>query len=138
VAAGVRRDFPRNNVRAAGDLYLYFVTASGIWFNLAFLVLLHFALSGSAYSVTSFSSSIGPLFWVLFWIGFYILFVRYLGMVSRDMYRAMQIPSRVSEWSPENKMLVRLHNSFWIVFVALEVMFLSVSYLFYIMMRRFA
>jgi hypothetical protein len=138
VTAGLRRDFPRSNVRAAGDLYLHFVTSRGVWLNLLFLVLLHFALSGSVYGVTGFSNAIGPLFWLLFWIGFYLLFVRYLASVSRDMYKAMQIPAPASTWDLENRMLVRLHNSFWIVFAALEVMFLSVSYLFYVAMGRFA
>ncbi|HLW52043.1 MAG TPA: hypothetical protein VKW06_04285 [Candidatus Angelobacter sp.] len=138
IAAGLRRDFPRGNVRAAGDLYLYLATAEGIWFNLVFLVLLHFALSGNAYGLTGFSSTIGPLFWLLFWVAFYLLFVRYLGLVSRDMYKAMQIPSPGSGWNPENRMLMRLHNSFLIVFAALEIMFLSLSYLFYVIMRRFA
>jgi hypothetical protein len=138
VTAGLRRDFPRSNVRAAGDLYLYFATSEGIWLNLVFLVLLHFALSGSAYGVTGFSNTIGPLFWLVFWIGFYLIFVRYLASVSRDMYKAMQIPVPANTWDLENRMLVRLHNSFWIVFVAMEVMFLSLSYLVYVVMGRFS
>lgn len=135
VAAGLRRDFPRSNVRAAGDLYLYFAAADGIWLNLAFVVLLHFALSGSWYG---FSTSLGPLFWVVFWIAFYVLFVRYLVVVSRDMYKALQIRPPANEWDLENKMLMRLNNSFLIVFAALEAMFLSLAYLYHAALLRFS
>jgi hypothetical protein len=136
VASGARRDFPRSNVRAAGDLYLYFATAGGVWLNLIFLLFLHFALSSGAYGLSVFSNTVGPLFWALFWIGFYLLFVRYLASVARHVGKALEIRPPASEWTLENRMLVRLHNSFLIVFAALEAMFLSVAYIAYLGMLR--
>lgn len=138
VAGGARRDFPRSNVRAAGDFYLYFATAGGIWLNLIFIVFLHFALSSGAYGLSGFSDTVGPLFWVLFWIGFYVLLVRYLASVARNLNKAMEIRPPASEWTLENRMLVRLHNSFLIVFAALEAMFLCAAYLVYVFSPRFA
>lgn len=136
VAASVRRDFPRSSVRAAGDLFLYFATAGGLWLNLIFLLLLHFVLSSSAYGLSGFSNTVGPLFWGLFWIGFYVLFVRYLASIARDMSKVMQIPPPANEWSLENRMLVRLHNSVLIIFAIMEAMFLCLAYIFYVALVR--
>src|SRR5215471_735943 len=137
VAGGIRRDYPRSNVRSAGDYYLYFATAYGLWPNLVFLLFLHFALSGAAYGLTDFSSTVGPLFWILFWIGFYFLLVRYLGSVARDMFKALQIRPPANEWSPANRMLLRLHNSFLLAFVVMEAAFLSLMYFFYLAGKSF-
>ena len=134
VAGGARRDFPRTNVRAAGDYYLYLATAFGIWPNLVFLVFLHFALSGSAYGL----GSLGPLFWIIFWLGFYFLLLRYFVVVARNMYKALQIRPRFDDWSLDNKLLLRIHNSFLTAFVMMEAAFLSLTYLFYVASRRFA
>jgi hypothetical protein len=138
VASGLRRDYPRSNVRASGDYYLYLATAYGLWPNLILLVFLHFALSGSAYGLGGLSETVGPLFWVLFWIGFYAVLLRYFATVCREMRKATQIRPPASEWSLENKMLVRVNNSFLLMFVMLEAVFLSGVYLIYLFSRRFA
>jgi hypothetical protein len=138
VASGVRRDYPKSNVRAAGDYYLYFATASGIWPNLVLLVFLHLALSGSAYGLAHFTNTAGPLFWVVFWVGFYAVLLRYFALIARDMYKVMQIRQPAAEWSPANRVLLRINNSFLLMFVALEAFFLSAAYLVYLMSRRFA
>ncbi len=138
VASGVRRDYPKSNVRGAGDYYLYLATAYGLWPNLGFLLALHFALSGNAYDLTGFSDTVGPLFWILFWIGFYFLLLRYFAVVSRDMYKAMQVRSPLTEWSLGNKVLVRINNGFLLMFVTLEVGFLSLMYLFYLISPHFS
>ena len=138
VTGGVRRDYPKSNVRAAGDYYLYIATAWGLWSNLIFLVFLHFALSGSAYGLTHLSDTVGPLFWVLFWMGFYMLVVWYFAGVAREMYKAMQIRPPASEWSLGNKMLLRINSSFLLMFVMLEAIFLSGAYLIYVFSRRSA
>ncbi len=138
VASGIRRDYPKSNIRAAGDFYLYFATSSGLWLNLVFLVFLHFALSGSAYGLTHLSDTVGPLFWVLFWIGFSLLLIRYFSTIARDMYKAMQIRPPASEWSLANKMLLRINTSFLLMFATLEAIFLSVAYVVYLVSRRFA
>lgn len=138
VAGGLRRDFPKANVRAGGDDYLYLVTAYGIWPNLAFLVLLHYALSGASYGITGIADSIGPLFWIVFWIGLYALLLRTFVVVAHDMYKALQMRQRSEDWSLENKMLVRIHNSFFAVFAIMEAAFLSLTYLVYVVAKQFA
>src|SRR5215472_10344193 len=138
VAGGARRDFPRSNVRAAGDFYLYLATAYGVWPNLVFLLFLHFALSGAAYGLSGLAERTGPLFWVVFWAGFYLLLLRYFVVVARDMYKALQIRQYFNEWSLENKMLLRIHNSFWTAFGVMEAAFLSLTYIFYVATRRLA
>jgi hypothetical protein len=136
VAAGARRDYPKSNVRAAGDYYLYFVTSSGIWFNLVLLVALHFALSSNAYGLSHMSDTVGPLFWGLFWIGFYILLLYFFAVVAKEMYKAMQVRPPASDWSLGNKILLRINNSFLVMFVTLESMFLGGAYLVYVFSRR--
>lgn len=138
VAGGARRDYPKANVRAAGDFYLYFATSSGLWLNLVLLLLMNFALSGPSWGITGFSETVGPLFWFLFWIGFYVLLVWYFAAVARSMYKAMQIRPPAGEWSLGNKLLIRIHNSFLVMFITLEAMFLSGAYLVYVISRRFA
>jgi hypothetical protein len=138
VASGVKRDYPRNNVRAAGDYYLYFATATGLWSNLIFLVFLHFALSGRSYGMAQLSDTAGPLFWMLFWIGFSVLLLRYFAGVAREMYKVMQIRMPGSEWSPENRVLLRISTSILLMFVGLEAVFLGVSYVVYLASQRFA
>jgi hypothetical protein len=138
VANGVRRDYPKSNVRAAGDYYLYFATASGLWPNLILLFFLHLALSGSIYGLASVSNTAGPLFWVVFWIGFYAILVRYFALVARGMYRVMQIRQPAGEWTLDNKVLLRINSSFLFMFVALEAVFLGVAYVVYLASRRFA
>jgi hypothetical protein len=138
VTSGVRRDYPKSNVRAAGDYYLYFATASGLWLNLIFLVFLHFALSGNAYGLSHLSDTVGPLFWWLFWAGFYLLLVYYFAMVARSMYKALQVRPPTSDWSLSNKLLIRINNSFLMMFVTLEAIFLGGAYLVYLFSRRFA
>jgi hypothetical protein len=136
IASGARRDFPRSNVRPAGDFYLYMATTRGVLVNLALLAALHFMLSGQAWGVSGLADSLGLLFWLVFWGGFYYLLLRYFVLVSRDMHKALQIGPPASEWSTENKMLLRIHNSFWTVFVTMEAAFLSLSYFFYLATRR--
>lgn len=138
VTGGVRRDYPKSNVRAAGDYYLYIATAWGLWSNLIFLVFLHFALSGNAYGLTRLTETVGPLFWVLFWMGFYMLVVWFFAGVAREMYKALRIRPPASEWSLGNKLLLRINNSFLMMFVMLEAIFLSGAYLIYVASRRFA
>jgi hypothetical protein len=138
VTSGVRRDYPKGNVRAAGDYYLYFATASGLWLNLILLVFMHFALSGNAYGLSHLSDTVGPLFWWLFWIGFYLLLIYYFSVVAREMYKAMQLRPPASEWSLQNKLLLRINTCFLMMFFTLEAIFLSGAYLIYLFSRRVA
>jgi hypothetical protein len=129
---GAQKQFSRNRYsRQLADFYLYFVTAEGLWPNLVFLAFLHVALSGNAYGLSGLFLSVGPLFWVVFWLGFYFLLLRFFVMVARDLYRAMQIRLPANEWGFDNRLLFRIHNSFLVVFVGLEATFLALCYALY-------
>ena len=134
---GAQKEFSRNRqARRLADYYLYFVTAEGLWPNLVLLAFLHVALSGNAYGLSGLFRSVGPLFWVVFWIGFYFLLLRYFVMVSRDLYRALQVKGPANEWGFDNRILLRTHNSFLVVFVGLEAGFLGLCYAFYFAQNR--
>ena len=96
------------------------------------LVFLHIALSRNAYGFGRVFASVGPLFWVAFCAGFYLLLLRYFAVVARDMYQALQLKPPAGEWSPENRMLLRLHNSFFIAFAGFEAAFLVLCYVIYL------
>ncbi len=132
VGQGGQRDFSRSRqVKRLTDFYLYFATAEGLWPNLVLLVFLHIALSRSAYGLSDLFGSVGPLFWVVFFVGFYFLLLRYFVVVARDLYQVLQIRRPANEWSPGNRMLLRVHNSFLVVFVGLEAVFLGLCYAVY-------
>ena len=136
---GAQKQFSRNrNSKRLADYYLYFATTEGLWPNLVLLAFLHIALSRNAYGFGDLFTSVGPLFWVVFGIGFYFLLLRYFVMVARDLYRAMQVRLPANEWSFDNTILFRIHNSFVVVFVGLEVVFLALCYALYIMQNRMA
>jgi hypothetical protein len=129
---GAQKDFSRNrHVRRLADYYLYFATTEGLWPNLVLLAFLHVALSGNAYGLSGLFLSVGPLFWVVFWIGFYFLLLRYFVMVARELYKAMRVRQPANEWGFENRLLLRVHNSFLLVFVGMEAVFLVLCYAFY-------
>jgi hypothetical protein len=130
-----QKDFSRARVRRLSDLYLYFATAEGLWPNLVLLVFLHVALSHDPYGLSGVFESVGPLFWLVFWAGFYFLLLRYFVVVSRGMRQALAIKPAFNEWSLENKMLLRLHNSFVIAFAGMETVFLALSYGLYLSQR---
>jgi hypothetical protein len=132
-----QKQFSRHrHARRLADYYLYFVTSEGLWPNLVLLVFLHVALSRNANGFSRLMLSVGPLFWVVFWIGFYFLLLRFFVMVARDLYRAMQLRAPANEWTPGNRMLLRIHNSFLIVFVGLEASFLVLCYGFYLVQKN--
>ncbi len=132
IRRSIQRHYSRNRfARNAGDFYLYFATAQGMYLNLVFLVLLHCALSASNYGLTELFESGGPLLSALFWAGFYALLLWYFGRIARDMYKALELRAPGAQWSPENKMLLRIHNSFLLLFVEIEIPFLAGCYLLY-------
>src|SRR5579859_1013163 len=133
VGRGVPRDFARSRqVRRSKDLYLYFATAEGLWPNLVLILFLHIALSRSAYGLSETFARVGPLFWIVFFAGFYFLLLRYFVAVARAMYQALEIRPASNDWSPENRMLLRVHNSFFLVFAGFEAGFLALCYGFYL------
>lgn len=132
VGRGVRSDYSRNpQARNSADLYLYFATSEGLFLNLLFLGLLHLVLSGSNYGLEGLFETAGPFLFLFFWIGFYALVLRYFVGVARSMYKAMQLRVPASEWSPENRVLLRIHNNFFIMLAFLEGTFLAACYVLY-------
>ena len=139
IGQGGQKDFSRGRqARRLTDFYLYFATAEGLWPNLVLLVFLHVALSRSAYGLSGVFESVGPLFWAVFSIGFYFLLLRYFVVVARDMYQAMQVRRPMNEWSPGNRMLLRIHNSFLVVFMGMEAAFLVLCYALYFAQNHLA
>jgi len=137
VARCVQKDFSRaRQSRRAKDFYLYFTTAEGLWPNLVLLVFLHIALSRSAYGIDKTFARVGPLFWVVFCAAFYFLLLRFFVAVARDMYQALELRPSASEWSPENRMLLRVHNGFLLAFAGLEAAFLALCYAIYLVQRH--
>jgi hypothetical protein len=141
-AGGVRRrvqqDFSRAKfIRHSGDFFLYFAASEGLLLNLAFLFLLHFALSGASWGLADMLESLGPVFWVAFSFGVYALLLYYFVLVARRLYAGLQLRVPASEWSPENKIALRIHNSFMITLIELEAIFLSACYFFYHAGKRF-
>ncbi len=127
-----QKKYLRNRqARHAEDYYLYCATSEGLWPNLVFLGFLHIALSGATYGLGGLFGSVGPLFWVVFWISFYFLLLRYFIMVSRGIYKAMQMRPPANEWGLENQVLVMIHNSFLVAFIGLEAVFLGLCYVLY-------
>jgi len=140
-AGGLRRsiqkDYPRSRqARNSGDFFLYFATSEGLLLNLVLLAFAHFALSGADYGLAGFFEDVGPLFQVAFWIGFYVLVLRYFAGIARSMYKAMQMRVPASEWGPQNRVLLCIHNNFLAVFAVLEGTFLAACYLLYHVDKR--
>jgi hypothetical protein len=133
VGKGAQKSFPRARyAQRLSDFYLYFATAEGLWPNLVLLVFLHVALSRDPYGLSGLFGSVGPLFWVVFGIGFYFLLLRFFVMVARDLNQALEIRPPVNEWSTENRMLLRVHNSFLLIFAAMQAVFLGLCYAMYV------
>ena len=137
VLGGVQKDYPKNRqARRAGDYYLYFATSEGLWPNLGLVAILHVALSGAAYGLGNFFESAGPVFWTAFWAGFGYLVLRYFVVVAGNMYRVLQLRLPVSDWSFDNKILVRITTSFLAMFVCLEAAYLSLCYFLFLAMKK--
>ena len=133
VGKAAQRDFPRaRQSRRIRDFYLYFATTEGLWPSLVLLVLLHVVMSRSAYGLSETLGRVGPLFWVVFAAGFYFLLLRFFVAVARDMYQALEIRPSSSDWSPENRMLLRVHNSFLVAFAGTQAVFLALCYAIYL------
>jgi hypothetical protein len=132
IGSSVRRAYSRNpHARNAADFYLYSATAEGLYLNLVFVAFLHFGLSASAWGFSDFTQTVGPIFWAVFWMAFYFLLLWFFVAVARDMYKALQLRPPASEWSPSNSMLLRIHNNFLMIFLALELPYLGACYMLY-------
>lgn len=139
VRRGVQRSYSRNrHARNSGDLYLYFATGEGMALNLVFLAFLHFGLSSSAWGLSSFSQTVGPVFWVVYWAGFYLLLLWYFSAIASDLYAALQLRAPANRWGFDNKLLIKVHNSVLLTFAQLEIPFLVACYVLYVTGKNLA
>ena len=141
-AGGVRKSIQGDNsssrlARNSGDFFLYFATAEGMLLNVPVLILAHLMLSGGSYGLSDFFEAVGPLFQVVFWLAMYALMLRYFVGIARGMHKALQLRLPSSEWSPENRILLHIHNNFFAVLAVLEGSFLAACYVLYHMDKRF-
>lgn len=140
-AGAVRKSIQSDNsrsrlARSSGDIFLYFATAEGMLLNIPALILAHLMLSGGSYGLSDFFEAVGPLFPVVFWIAFYALVLRYFVGIARGMHKALQLRPPSSEWSPENRILLHIHNNFFAVLAVLEGSFLAACYVLYHIDKR--
>jgi len=133
---GVQKDYPRSKLtRQADSFYLYFAVSRGLWINCGLVAVLHLALSRGAYGLSGLFESPGPIVWILFLLAVYAALIYYFSIVSKDLYKAMQLPTPSDYYSLGNKLLIHMHNSFWIVFVVFEAGLLGLSYGSYLLER---
>lgn len=104
----------------ADSFYLYYVVSQGFWLNLALVVILNLALSNSAYGLNGFAKGIRPIGQGLFWLALYAGLLYWLYLVSKDLYKAMQLPRLRDYKDFENKVLLWMHNSFWMALAVFE------------------
>lgn len=119
----------------ADSYYLYYVASHGFWLNLALVVILNLALSNSAYGLNGFAKGIGPIGRGLFWLALYAGTLYWLYVVSKDLYNAMQLPRLRDYKDFENKILLWMHNSFWMAFVVFETILGLLAYGVYLLER---
>ena len=113
--------YPESRLAAKGDsFYLYYVVSHGVWLNCGLVVLLSLALGRSAYGLSGFFEGIGPIGRIIFWLAVYAVLLHWFFTASKDIYKAMQISLPRDLFGPENKVLLWMHNSFWIVFLVFE------------------
>jgi hypothetical protein len=137
VRRGIQNDYGKFKLaRQADSFYLYFAVSRGLWINCGLVVAMHLWLSAASYGLGGSSQSIGPILSILFWLAFYGVFLYYFSVISKDLYKAMQIPGPSNYYGLENKILVRLHNSFWLVFLVFEAGLLGLSYGSYMLERH--
>ena len=139
VRRGIQRGYSRSrHARSSGDLYLYFATAEGLFLNLVFLGFLHFGLSSSGWGFSSFSQTVGPVFWIVYWAGFYLLLLWYFSAIASDLHAALQLRAPANRWGFDNTLLIKVHNSVLLTFAQLEIPFLVACYFLYVTGKHLA
>ncbi|HEV3040471.1 MAG TPA: hypothetical protein VHA33_22100 [Candidatus Angelobacter sp.] len=124
----IQKDFGKFKlVRQADDFYLYFAVSRGIWINCGLVIVMHLWLSSNAYGLGGSSQSIGPIFSILLLIAIFGAMVYYFFVVSKDLFKAMQIPP-ASSAGVQNKILARLQTSFWLLFAVFEAGLIGLSW----------
>lgn len=135
VGRGIQKEYGKFKLaRHADNFYLYFLVSRGILINCGLVAVLHLWLSADAYGMGSDSPSTGPLLSILLLLAVFGVIGYYFYIVSKDLYKAMQIPAPASYYGPGNKILVHLH-SFWTVFVVFEAGLIGLSWGCYLLER---
>jgi len=117
----LQKSYPRCRLAGQADnYYLYYVVSWGMWLNLALAVLLNIYFSRSGYGLAGLFEGIGPIGRILFWLALYGLLLYWFFQVSKDLHKAMQLPRPKDFTDFENKVLLHMHTSFWMVFVVFE------------------
>jgi hypothetical protein len=115
-------------IRNADDFYLYYLVSGGWWVNLAIVFVLNLALSGQAHGMGPLIEGLGIVGAIVFWLGVYALLLYGFYMVSKDLYKAMQVPAPRKLADFGNKLLLSMNTSFLAVFAAFEMVFLLLCY----------
>ncbi len=130
----MRREYARSRLAAQADsFYLYYLTGAGLWLSLIFVVVLNLFLSGSSYGLGGLIEGVGPVGRLLLWLALYALLVYWFLNASRGLQKAMQLPRLNNYLALENKALLHMHNSFWIVFITFETVLGLLAYAVYLL-----
>jgi hypothetical protein len=125
----MRNSYSRQKLaRQADSYYLYYVASRGLWLNCGVVVALNLFLSASGYGLGGLIEGVGVIGQTLFWLAFYGLVLYWFFDVSKDLHKAMQLPKLSDYAGLDNKVLLYMHNSFWITFVVFEAMLGLLSY----------
>lgn len=117
--------------RQADEFYLYYLVGQALWMICALIVLLHLGLSSYALGLGGMADAIGPIGAIVFWLAVYALLLFMFFSISKDLYKAMQIRAPRDLADITNKLLLKMHNSFWMVFAAFETGLLALCYVTY-------
>jgi hypothetical protein len=125
----LQKQYGRYRLAAQADgYYLYYVAGRGRWLNFGLVLVLNLVLSGSAYGLTGAMEAIGPIGRALFWLAIYSLLLYWFFVVSKDLHKAMQLPRLRDYTGLENKVLLHMHNSFWLAFIVFEAALAALAY----------
>ena len=120
----------------ADSFYLYFMASHGFWLNLALVLILNVTLSNSAYGLNGVVKGIGPIGRGVFWLALYAGLLYWLYVVSIDLYKAMQLPRLRDYKDFENKVLLWMHNCFWMALAVFESALGLLAYSVYLLGHR--
>lgn len=129
----MRSQYGSYKLTAQSDAYyLYYVVSRGLWLNLVVAIVLNVGLSGTAYGLGGVTEAIGPVGKIIFWLALYALVLYWFFSVSKDLHKALQLPRLKEYTGMENKVLLHMHNVFWLTFASFEVILALLAYVVYL------
>lgn len=135
VGKGIQKDFGWFKLtRQADEYYLYYAVAEGVWINCVLVVLMHLGLSATAYGLGGLFGQ-GLIVRGIFWLLVYALLAYFFHTVSMSLYRVMQIPAPRKDDILGNKILLRVHNSFLMLFLPFEAALIVLCYGVYLLQK---